>query len=96
MMERFDKENVYDEQISPLMAQIIGICQREGIPMACTFAIRDDGDNGYLLCTSGLNGKNPKYPAMPESTEIQNAILTMTGRSKPITFVLIEKAGERQ
>jgi hypothetical protein len=33
----FDLEKVYDEQISPLMAQIIEICQQHKIPMVASF-----------------------------------------------------------
>ena len=32
-----DNEAIYDEQISPLMAQIIAICKEHHIPMAATF-----------------------------------------------------------
>jgi hypothetical protein len=48
-----NKEQVYDAEINPLMAQIIGICQAHGIAMLCTFSIPtpDDPD---LACTSLL------------------------------------------
>lgn len=32
-----DNESIYDEQIAPLMSQIIAICKRHEIPMAATF-----------------------------------------------------------
>lgn len=32
-----DNEKIYDEQIYPLMAQIIAICQTNNIPFAATF-----------------------------------------------------------
>lgn len=32
-----DKEDVYDEQIAPLITAIAAICKREGIPMAASF-----------------------------------------------------------
>lgn len=43
------KEQVYDEQISPLMETIIDICKAHKIAMIADFAL--DGD---LKCTSAL------------------------------------------
>jgi hypothetical protein len=53
-----NKEQIYDAQISPLMRQIIEICQENGIAMMASFDIAHDGEgpNGEdcsnLLCTS--------------------------------------------
>jgi len=60
-----NKEQVYDEQISPLMLQIIDICQKRGIAMLATFAIPTPEDDG-LQCTSILpdeTGLNPAHHA---------------------------------
>ncbi len=38
----FDLESVYDEQIAPLMTQIIDICKRHSLPMAATFEYASD------------------------------------------------------
>lgn len=43
------KENVYDEQINPLMAQIIAICKQHKISLIADFGLDDD-----LHCTSAL------------------------------------------
>ncbi|WP_400194659.1 hypothetical protein [Lysinibacillus telephonicus] len=56
----YDKESVYDERISPLMAQIIEICKEEGIPFASQFYLkqeREDADsaNEAMWCTTVLN-----------------------------------------
>ncbi len=40
--ELFDLEAVYDEQIAPLMTQIIEICKRHSLPMAATFEYAND------------------------------------------------------
>ena len=48
-----NKEPLYDEYIAPLMAQIIAICKREGIPMAATFQLTDDED-APLYCSSSI------------------------------------------
>ena len=42
-----DKEAIYDEQIAPLMTQLLEICQREGVPMFASFQYSEDG-----FCTS--------------------------------------------
>lgn len=55
-----NKENVYDDQISPPMQNIIGICRQHGIAMIASFNIAHDGEgpNGEdcsrLTCTSHL------------------------------------------
>lgn len=55
-----NKENIYDEKISPLMQSIIGICSEHGIAMIASFNIAHDGEgpNGEdcsrLTCTSHL------------------------------------------
>lgn len=41
------KEKVYDEQINPLMAQIIKICQKNKIAFVADFGLDDD-----IHCTS--------------------------------------------
>jgi len=50
----FDMEAVYDAEIAPLMAQIIEICKREGMPFLASFMyannIEEDGVTSY--CTS--------------------------------------------
>lgn len=47
----YDKEEVYDNEIAPLMAQIIAICKREQLPMVAQFYLKeqqeDDGEPMY-------------------------------------------------
>ena len=38
-----NKEQAYDEQISPLMQQIIEVCKEKGIAMIASFDIAHDG-----------------------------------------------------
>jgi hypothetical protein len=52
-----DKEAVYDEQISPLMIQIIAICKQNGIPVFASFVYAPDN-----FCTTHI-------PAPAESEE---------------------------
>ena len=37
-----DLEKIYDEEISPLMAEIIAVSKRRGIPMMALFQLNDD------------------------------------------------------
>ena len=49
-----NKESIYDEQISPLMTQILKICQEHELPMFASFQFCDDG-----FCTSALDTGHP-------------------------------------
>jgi len=52
---RTPKEAIYDEHISPLMAQIIALCKEHKINMAATFSLGLDPEEGEnLFCTSIL------------------------------------------
>ena len=44
------KEEIYDEQVSPLMTKIIKICKEHKIATLCSFSLDDEG----LLCTTSL------------------------------------------
>lgn len=53
----FDKEDIYDNEIAPLMQQILEICKREDLPMTAQFYLkqeRDDSeyDSQAMFCTS--------------------------------------------
>lgn len=50
-----NKEQIYDEQISPLMTQIIEICEKNNIGMLADFEIPNDEDSD-LCCTSSTLG----------------------------------------
>lgn len=67
----FDLESVYDDQIAPLMAQILQICQANNMPMLATFVYRRDDQGGYDLCTSAIpvEGRDP-----PELVKAYRAI----------------------
>jgi hypothetical protein len=55
------KERVYDEQIAPLMTQIIAVCQQHGIATLSTFAIPTPED-ADLQCTTYLPDESGKHP----------------------------------
>lgn len=44
------KEQIYDELISPLMAQVIAICNEHKIANVLTFSLDNEGDG--LCCTT--------------------------------------------
>lgn len=50
--EPWDKESVYDEQISPLISKVIAICTEHGIPYLSSFLLNSEG----LNCTTSLLG----------------------------------------
>jgi hypothetical protein len=54
--ERGPKERVYDEQISPLVKQVIALCKEHNINAFMTFALdpNPELDRGLLRCTSCL------------------------------------------
>lgn len=56
-MAQQTKEAIYDEQIAPLMKQIIKICQENSIALVSTFGLDDIGADGdKLLCSTALIG----------------------------------------
>jgi len=52
--EPFDLEAVYDDEIAPLMTQIIAICKAHKLPMFTTFVYRAEGQDSADLCTTNL------------------------------------------
>jgi len=58
-----NKENIYDEQIAPLMKQIIEICKKEEIPMIADFQYSDTN-----FCTTfiypDVKGRNMSLEVM--------------------------------
>lgn len=47
------KENIYDEEIAPLMNQILEICREHKIAMLAQFGTPSESDKG-LVCTTAL------------------------------------------
>jgi hypothetical protein len=64
----YDKEKVYDDEIAPLMKQIIEICKREQLPMVMQFFLQEERkDAEYegqpMYCTTNI------IPAKKEMNE---------------------------
>ncbi len=49
-----NKEAVYDNQINPLMAQVIAICKEHKIAVLASFALSATTDDDQLYCTTSL------------------------------------------
>jgi hypothetical protein len=59
-MSDFDLEAVYDNEIAPLMTEIIAICQWHGIPMVASFAYARSEDAASVCTTSiPFEGRTP-------------------------------------
>ena len=86
-----NKEQIYDEKINPLMAQIIEICKTNGIAMLCSFALPTPED-ADLLCTSRLPNENGKLPA-PLSEA--SAVIYGSGRSAPLMMTTQHADGSK-
>lgn len=63
-----DKEQIHDEQICPLMAQIIAICKSHGIACFATFALPSE-DNEGLYCTTCLPDGDGVFPDVIKDCE---------------------------
>ncbi|EXU74338.1 hypothetical protein ABW286_05035 [Erwinia papayae] len=88
MSEYFDLESIYDEQIAPLMTQIITICKTHQMPMMCSFAYRNDDKTGMNFCSTALNGFEDRL--VPEYTQ---AVRVMRGNDFTITIMSGKKGG---
>jgi hypothetical protein len=59
-----NKEQIYDEQINPLLQQIINICQKHGIAMIADFAIPTEENKGLHVMTA--LGDETGRPPLPQ------------------------------
>lgn len=80
-----NKEEIYDQEIGPLMTKIVATCQEHGIAMIASFSIPHP-QSPDLLCTTSLpdgDGKRPKQFARAHNIIIngdtQTFAMTMIG-----------------
>lgn len=57
------KEDAYDENIAPLMTQIIAMCKEHKIPVVASFGLDKDENGEHLLCTTALASDDYDPPA---------------------------------
>ncbi|MGU7854960.1 hypothetical protein ACV22X_19705 [Burkholderia orbicola] len=62
-MAIISKEHVYDDLISPLMAQLLSVCKDHKIAILASFSIPTDEDP-ELACTSALIGGEFSTPRL--------------------------------
>lgn len=88
-----NKEQIYDEKISPLMKQIIAICKEHGIAMLMDFAVGHDGEgpNGQdctdLRCSSLLPDEKGNNAVMHREAL---ALIRRRGRNDPMTVITVQ------
>lgn len=72
MVPRMSREVIYDEQIAPLMRQIIALCKEHDIPMVSSFQYNDDRPDGEAaLCTTViLPGGPASCAALQEAARV--------------------------
>jgi hypothetical protein len=69
-LEHYNLENVYDEQISPLMTQIIDICKENNLPMIASFAYENCEEKGLGCCTTALTFENRAIKEFAEAASV--------------------------
>jgi hypothetical protein len=83
-----NKEQVYDDEIAPLMSRIIETCKRVGISCLCSFDITVDPED-QMLCTTCLADENG---AIPEC--IKKAQDELFRRPSFVAFTVTSKAAQ--
>lgn len=53
-IDPYNLEKLYDEKISPLMAQILEICKENNLPVAVIFQLSSDGEDEFLISHSAV------------------------------------------
>ena len=93
-----NKEEIYDEQISPLMTKIIDVCKEHGIAMMASFDIAHDGqgpngeDCSSLICNTLLpDGDGNPNPLFSQA----NAHIQRGGRPAPVMFTTSHSDGSK-
>lgn len=94
MSEEWSKEQVYDEQLYPLMEKVIAICREHEIPLVCTFQYGDDGEDA-MLCTTVITTFQRTHALMLDlarhhgpktATVLMETVETMPDGSKRVTI----------
>ena len=89
MKEDFDLESVYDEQIFPLMQQIIEISKKNDLPFIASFQYStEDGENHNFCSTANLPDTRP---ISAQFNEIYR-VLTGIGRRAPALNITTRNA----
>lgn len=90
-----DLEKIYDEQVAPLMAQVIEIAKKHDMPFVASFQLTDDQDeDGPLMCTSA-NLPEECSERLEQAKDIlyapaSSSVLTLTTRDEQGLITKIE------
>lgn len=60
-MELFNEEDIYDNEISPLVQQIIEVCNKHKIPMIASFTYENCEERGEGRCTTIINNIDNRF-----------------------------------
>lgn len=72
-----DREDVYDNEVAPLMTEIIAICQRAQIPMLASFDLTPKEGDRSFLCTT-LFGGSETLQRMFDGVGREPSVLALT------------------
>lgn len=84
-----DNEAVYDEQIAPLMAQIIAVCNEHGIPLFAEFQYSPDGFCKTAIAGAGSHAVFQSYAALSQCKEDAGVNIDK------FMFWVVKQAGEQ-
>lgn len=65
----YDKEQIYDEKIFPLMKQVIEICQENDIQTLFSCYLKTD-ENGDMMCTTYLSSKEQTSDKLTDARKV--------------------------
>lgn len=86
----YDLEAVYDEQIFPLMKQIIEISKQNNMPFVASFQFASDGEDEHDFCSSA---NLPKDRCIAPQLDDIYGILTRRGPA-PLNLTVRNKDGQ--
>lgn len=90
--EAFDLEKVYDEQIAPLMSQIIEICKMHKLPVFASFLYANDPDGDANFSTTNLMPEEWNRPIPEEMLKLLDQVYTK--RCSPLQMRVKNADGE--
>lgn len=90
-MEFFNEEEVYDNKISPLMKQLIDVCNEHKIPMLASFTYENCEEKGIGRCSTLLNGHDGRKDDAHQSA---NTLIRSGGNPPLISTIVINQTAE--
>lgn len=84
----FDLEDVYDEEIAPLMTKIIEVCKKHELPMLCSFQFEHSETQGPGFCTSFIPRKGSETD---RGGALNQALQAIRGTPPFIAFSVVNK-----